>query len=184
MKSIKSHTLFLALSLFLCCLSSNSSYYAKNLATPKASGLKNAYGAPINNNPYGPQGNPYAQYIEANPDTFTPFKFDGKKKIQHTLTKPYNSKLIKAGDMTNIAPSAQKIINPQIAVPKLNVNAEVIHPAEVKVPTFKGMKKEFHPITAYDKATGQIVHDTVFINRPVYQLESQVIKILIYFYFY
>ena len=86
MKSIKSHTLFLALSLFLCCLSSNSSYYAKNLATPKASGLKNAYGAPINNNPYGPQGNPYAQYIEANPDTFTPFKFDGKKKIQNTLT--------------------------------------------------------------------------------------------------
>jgi hypothetical protein len=171
MKSIKSLTLFLALSLFFCSL---SSYCAKNLATPKATGLKNAYGAPINHNPYGPQENPYTQYIEANPDTFTPFKFDGKKKIQNTLAKPYNSKIIKAGDMTNIAPSAEKIIKPEIAVPKLNVDAEVIHSAEVRVPTYKGMKKEFHPVTAYDKATGQIVHDTVFINRPVYELESHV----------
>ena len=171
MKSLKSHTLFLTLSLILFTLSSNC---AKNLATPKASDLKNAYGAPTNRNPYGPQDNPYTQYIEANPDTFTPFKFHGKRKIQNTLAKPHNSKLIRAGDMTNIAPSANGIIKPEIAKPKLNVNVDVIHPAEVHVPTYKGMKKEFHTVSAYDKVTGRIIHDRVLVNRPNYAYEKHV----------
>lgn len=154
-------------------------------STPQAIDLKNHYGGPNFGSQYGPQNDQFAQFVEANPDTFIPFKTDGKKKIEEKMQfKPYpgyENKLVptvnKSGEMTNIAPSASKIITPEIAVPKLNIQAEVIHPAEVALPTFKGMKKQFHPVSAYDKETGEIIHDKVLINAPEYTMEKQVMNI-------
>jgi hypothetical protein len=180
-------TLFLILTLCLLSLSLAKKKKSQNLngSTPQAIGLKNHYGGPILGSKYGPQGDQYAQYVEANPETFMPMRYEGKKKIQEALKfKPYpgyEKKLkpdqLKSGDMTNIAPSASKIITPEIAVPKLNVQAEVHYPAVVALPTFTGMKKQFHDVTAYDKETGSVVHDKVLINAPQYKLEKTVMNI-------
>ncbi len=175
MKSIKNQTIFLVVILFLfniCHI--NSKNVGKSEATPKANDLKNAFGAPTKMNNYGPQTNQYSQYIEANPDTFMPFKFDGNKKIESQMKQ--NENFIKSGDMTNIAPSANSIINPEISKPKLNINADVIYPVEVHVPTLKGINKVFHNVSAYNKETGQIVHDRVLVSKPEYTLEKHVNK--------
>jgi len=116
---------------------------------------------------------------------FLPFKTGGRNKIREQLKfRPYpgyQNKLvptqIKSGDMTNIAPSASKIITAEIAGPKLDVKAEVRYPATVRIPTFKGMKKEFLNVSAYDKETGRIVHDKVLVNRPNYVMETSVMEI-------
>jgi hypothetical protein len=170
MKSLKNLTVFLGLTLMLnnVCLS----FSLTSELTPKGADLKNAYGAPIARNQYGPQENPWAQYVEANPDSFLPIKGEGRTKIQRTLNK--NSKIIKSGDMTNIAPSANKIIKPETAKPRLNIKTAVVYPAEVHVPTFKGFKKVFHDVTAYDKQTGRIIHDKVLLNKPDMTLEKTV----------
>jgi hypothetical protein len=154
-------------------------------STPQAIGLKNHFGAPVVGSQYGPQNDQYAQYIEANPESFMPFKYNGKKKILNAIKfKPYpgyenklNPDQLKSGDMTNIAPSATKIIVPEYAVPKVNVEAEVNYPAVVALPTFKGMKKQFHPVTAYDKELGAVVHGSVLINTPEMKYEKSVMNI-------
>jgi len=158
----------------------------KSDSTPQAVGLKNHYGDQPIGSQYGPQNDQYAQIIELNPETYMPFKTDGKKKILKALEfKPYpgyekklNPHQIKSGDMTNIAPTASKIINPEITGPKLHVQAEVQYPSIVELPTFKGMKKQYHAVTAYDKETGQIVHDKVLINAPEYKMEKSVKNVI------
>lgn len=157
----------------------------KNTDTPKGFQLKNHFGAANVGSPYGPTTDPYAQYVEANPETFMPFKTDGKKKILQQLEfKPYpghetklNPNVIKSGDMTNIAPNASKIISAPITGPKLKIEAEVIHAAEVSVPTFVGMKKESKKVVAYDTVTGQIVNDVALVNYPEMKMEKQVMNI-------
>jgi hypothetical protein len=141
---------------------------------PQGLKLRDHFGLPSVENVYGPKTDNIAQYVEANPETFTPMRYTGnagiKKSLEFKHYDGYEQKLtphsIKSGDMTNLAPSASKIITPEIAGPKLQVNAKINYPAIVGVPTFKGMKKEWHNVTAYNKATGQIVHDKVLITKP------------------
>jgi hypothetical protein len=142
---------------------------------PQGLKLKDHFGLPTVENVYGPKTDNIAQYVEANPETFTPMRYTGnagiKKSLQFKHYDGYEQKLtphtIKSGDMTNLAPSASKIISPQIAGPKLQVNTKIQYPAIVGVPTFKGMKKEWHNVTAYNKVTGEIVHDKVLISKPL-----------------
>merc|ERR1711976_341099 len=183
-KMKSSLTIFLIITLSFTLL--NLSFAKKNglrkhkKHTPHGVDLKNHYGASSVGSPYGPKGDQYAQIIEANPESFTPMKYDGKIKIQKALKfKPYagyenklNPHQIKSGDMTNIAPSAKKVITPEIAAPKLQIQAEVQYPGVVSIPTFKGMKKKMHTVTAYDKELGAIVHDNVIVNVPEYKNEN------------
>lgn len=170
-------TLFLIMS---CVLLKNLKH------VPQAVNLKNHFGIPSIENKYGPKTDNIAQYVEANPETFVPMMYNGNAGIKKALEfKPYdgyenklNPHFIKAGDMTNLAPSASKIISPQIAGPKLEVRADVQYPAIVGYPTFTGMKKEWHPVTAYNKETGQIVHDKVLITKPNIVREDHVSNIV------
>lgn len=159
----------------------------KNLkSSPQALNLKNHFGLPTVEHKYGPKTDNIAQYVEANPETFVPMMYSGNAAIKKSLEfKPYpgyETKLsphqIKSGDMTNLAPSASRIISPEIAGPKLEVKSELHYPAVVGFPTFTGMKKEWHPVTAFNKATGQLVHDKVLISYPNIQREDHVTNIV------
>ena len=100
--------------------------------TPKAINLKNHFGAPSVENIYGPKSDNIAQYVAANPATFTPMKYaagnkqideamkfrkDGLPGYEHMLV-PH---VIKAGEFTNMAPSASTIISPQITGKNRNI---------------------------------------------------------------
>ena len=159
----------------------------KNLkSAPQALKLNNHFGLPTVENRYGPKTDNIAQYVEANPETFVPMMYNGNAGIKKALEfKPYpgyekklNPHIIKAGDMTNLAPSASKIISPQIVGPKLEVRADLHYPAVVGFPTFTGMKKEWHNVTAYNKQTGQVVHDKALVSYPNIVREDHVSNIV------
>lgn len=151
--------------------------------TPKGTGIRNHYGTPNIANQYGPQDDAIAQYVQANPDTFAPMLgAKNRTRLLHANDfRPYpgyeakmNPSPVKAGEYTNIAPSAKNEVNPEITGPKLEVNAQIEYPTAVKVPTFYGFTKELHPVIAYDKLTGEIIEDNVLIQRPVYNYENRV----------
>lgn len=151
--------------------------------TPKGRDLRNHFGTPNIANQYGPQDDQVAQFVQANPDTFAPMLgAKNRARLQHAndfVKYPgYENKLIpgkvKAGEYTNIAPSATHEVNPEITGPKLEVNGLYEYPTAVKVPTFYGFAKEFHPVIAYDKLTGEIIEDSVVAKRPIYNYENRV----------
>jgi len=181
MKSFLGLSTFITISLMLSLISTCCSMNL-NKITPKGQDLKNHYGAPKQFNKYGPQENPYSQYVEANADNIIPFKTHNVMKIEKQLRD--NQNVIKSGDFKNMTPSAQNIIKPEIAKPKLAINTELNHPAVVQVPTVKSIKKDFHEVTAYNKETGQIVKDKVILSKPEIVLEPQVRLFLILGYEY
>jgi hypothetical protein len=188
MKTIK--TIFsIVLGVVLCSSahSKKSRKHKKNKYTPKAYELRNHFGAPTVGSPYGPNTS-YEEYVEANPEVFTPQIYGDRNKAIHKALEfhPYpghekkiNPHFVKAGEMTNIAPSASTIISPEIANPKLHVQAQVNYPAHVKIPNFYGYKKELHPVTAYDTQDGRIIHEKVVLTKPVYGFEDSV-RLLIF----
>jgi len=104
-------------------LKSKKLKHKKSRETPKGNDLKNHYGAPSVGSPYGAHDDLYAQLVEFNKESFMPMLYHGVEKIR-ALTKfhpypGYENKLvpppIKAGEMTNVAPSANRIISPEIA---------------------------------------------------------------------
>ena len=104
--------------------------------TPKAIGLRNHFGAGTVDSPYGPKTDNVAQYVEANPETFTPMKYAKGNaqiidaiKFRKELSPGYETALvphvIKAGDFTNMAPSASTIITPETTGTIIYINIEV-----------------------------------------------------------
>ena len=85
--------------------------------------------------------------------------------------------VVKSGYYDNIAPSATHEINPEITGPKLNVAGNIEYPMAVKTPTFYGFKKEFVPVHAYDKSSGEIITEHQVLNRPVYGYENRVANV-------
>jgi len=158
----------------------------KSKDTPKGYGLRNHYGTLKLNSPYGPQTDSLGEYVQANPDTFAPFKghvsrekilaannFEGNPQSNERLFPGP----VKAGKYTNISPSAKNEIKPEITAPKIEVNGEYNVPMNLKVPQFQGFAKEQHPVVAYDKFTGEIIEDTVLIKRPVYNYDNRVANV-------
>jgi len=165
---------------------------SKQFNSPKALDLKNHFGtSPVDSN-YGPALN-YVDHVERNPDIYAPQQFAKNNNVDKYLDfKPYpgyenrfNPHHIKSGDFKNIAPSASKVINPEITGPKIHVQAEMEYPSHVKVPSFYGFSKDMKDIHAYDKLEGRIIKDKVVMNHPVYGYKDKVIffflLILIFF---
>merc|ERR1711957_270084 len=88
-----------------------------------------------------------------------------------------NPHFIKSGEFKNVAPSASKIIRPTLIGPKLKVVGNVQYPSTVEVASFKGMKKEFHDVSALDKKNNRIIHTKALINRPNYVRERKIMSV-------
>jgi hypothetical protein len=170
--------------LFLIITIITAKKFKKHRHVPDASDLMNHYGGPTNGVTAGPKTRA-EQYVEGNPEVFVPQRYDGVQLMHKSLEfKGYpgmenslNPHPVKSGDFNNVAPNASHIIHPEIAVPKLNLQTEINYPAHVKMPTFYGFRKEFHPVSAYDKLEGRIIHDEAIINKPQYGFEDKVTNI-------
>lgn len=180
--------------LLFCCLVSNilnknkkkSKSKSKSKYTPKGIDLRNHFGTPNIANQYGPQDDTIANYVGANHDSFVPTYYSKKLEnwrhrndYEHYngMEDKLNPSPVKSGEYTNVAKSATKEIKPEITGPKLQVEGEFSYPAAVKTPTFYGFAKEYHPVYAYDKYTGEIIQEDVLIDRPVYNYENRVANI-------
>lgn len=165
--------------------SKKSKTKSKQYNTPKSLDLKNHFGtSPVDSN-YGPEQN-YVDHVERNPDIYLPQKFAKNNNVDKYLEfKKYpgyehrfNPHHIKSGDFQNIAPSASKVINPEITGPKIHIQAEMEYPSHTKVPSFYGFSKSHKEINAYDKLEGRIIKDKVVMNHPVYGYKDKVNLIL------
>lgn len=61
----------------------------------------------------------------------------------------------------------------------MKVSADVHYPAVVKLPTFVGMKKEQHIVSALDLKHNAIVHDKVVIEHPEYKYKTSVRDVIV-----
>jgi len=130
MKVIKTSVIFIAFLFALLAVSTNSKKvnkknhkgktHLKSKEAPRGETLRNHFGTPNIASPYGPQDDQIANYVAANPDTFAPML--GAKNRAMLIHKndfhPYpgyeeklNPSPVKAGEYTNIAPSATHEVN-------------------------------------------------------------------------
>ncbi len=187
MKKLTYSLLILGLALITLdvCLSKSHKKSHKHSQTPKGIELRNHFGAPNVGSPYGASTS-YDDYVQSNPEVFTPQRYQGWKNIENARKfKPYpgweqklNPHHIKSGDFTNVAPSAEKIVNPEITGPKLQVQGEIEYPSHVKVPSFYGYKREYQNVAAYDREDGKIIEDKVIVTKPVYGWEDKVSRVI------
>jgi hypothetical protein len=153
--------------------------------TPKGIDLSNHYGTKSIGGPFANQ-NQNANYIESHVDDFLPQNNPPFKKALKDLEfKPFpgyqerlNPGPIKSGEFTNVAPTARNLVDPDIAPPKLRVDATVNYPALADVPTYRGFINKFEDIKIYDRETGRIEDDRVSVSRPWLVNEKKVYYIL------
>jgi hypothetical protein len=156
---------------------------SRQFDSPKALDLKNHFGTSPVGSQYGPEQN-YVDHVERNPEIYAPQQFAKNNNVEKYLDfKPYpgyegkfNPHHIKSGDFKNIAPAASRVINPEIAGPKIHTQAEMEYPSHVKVPSFYGFSKGVKDIHAYDKLEGRIIKDKVVMNTPQYGYKDKVNK--------
>lgn len=159
----------------------SNSHSKKN--SPKGLDLQNHFGESNVEATYGPTTK-YSEHIESNLEQFTPQIFEpNRRKFQSEVDEhlkavypqnQLNPTALKSGELTNNAPTASRLINPDIAAPKVSIDAEYNHPALVKDPTFYGFRKEYVPVQAYDNRSGQIVEDKIVVDKPVYGWEDNI----------
>ena len=79
------------------------------------------------------------------------------------------------GEMINIAPSAQKLISPEITAEKVQINSEIHHePKLISQPTLFGYNQQVHEISGFDPFSGQNIHKNIVVNTPDIGLTHQV----------
>jgi hypothetical protein len=182
MKTIKKQLMLIALIVLISIQSSSEKNHYKKLKqvrnigagdTPKAVDLANHFGTRSLQSPYANQ-NQNAEYIESHVEDFLPQNNPPfKKALKELEFKPYpgyqnkmNPAPVKSGEFSNVAAGATSLVSPQIAEPKLKVDASVTYPAVADVPTFRGFINEFKDIKIYDRETGKIENDRVSVNKP------------------
>jgi len=95
----------------------------------------------------------------------------------HHITQNGFQDLTVSGMGNNIAPSATKLINPQITDKKVQVNTEIHHKPEIiSQPTLLGYNKQIHKVSSYDPFSGQTLQKNVIVNAPKIGMTHKVIK--------
>jgi hypothetical protein len=95
----------------------------------------------------------------------------------HVTTQNGFQDLTVSGLGNNIAPSATKLINPQITEKKVQVNTEIYHKPEIiSQPLLLGYHKQIHKVYSYDPFSGQILKKNVIVNTPKIGMTHKVNK--------
>ena len=71
----------------------------------------------------------------------------------------------------------KKMVTPEIAQPKVNVEIENVYPVKAEVPSFYGFKKEIVNATVYDKEKGRVINDNVIVNKPIMKKEEAIVDV-------
>lgn len=113
-----------------------------------------------------PSQSALSSYMESNKEMMTP-----------PLPFSKASEIAAQSGSTNVAPTATKLINPEIAEPKLTVETSSVYPVNAEVPSFYGFKNEIVNATLYDKEKGRVIQEPVVVNKPIIKKEEAVFNI-------
>lgn len=130
--------------------------------TPKAVDLDNHFGTAPSENLFGPHHGEVVQLArEGVTDPTTPIT-----PITN-FNKEINPTQVVSGDLDNTSYDASKIIKPEIASPKLEIDSQIVHEAIVKTPVQLGTQIDNKVVTTMNRITGQIDTKNVQTEKPI-----------------
>lgn len=132
------------------------------LFTPKAVDLEDHFGTIPADNLYGPHPNRILD-IPREFDTV-----DGNRLITPISNlNELDVNTILHGDLNNTAYDASRIIKPEYAVPKVQIDSTYIHNAEINTPVQTGNQVQTKLITSFDSVTGAIDKKEITTSKPI-----------------
>lgn len=140
------------LTMFICLNIIILNTCVKLPTTPKGAELDNHYGSKVSLGYYGPKNNFKGMDI---PRAGT--KPGDEIKPINNFSKEIGDKKLSSGSFNNTAKDATKIINANIARPKLIVDTDFVHEATVTTPVHIGYEITKKKTTAFDKETGEVL---------------------------
>lgn len=132
------------------------------LFTPKAVDLEDHFGTIPAQNIYGPHPNRILD-IPREFDTV-----DGNRIITPISNlNELDIETVLHGDLNNTAYDASRIIKPEYAVPKVQIDGTYVHNAEVNTPVHIGNQIETKTITSVDTLTGAVDKKEITTSKPI-----------------
>lgn len=181
----KSLNLFIVL-LLTSVIFANNAKNNKELDTPKAKDLNNHYGISIKNSPYNNSKrdlNIYAQknFSEVNlnhdPSKLKESLIENLKAEKNPENSPEKDVVVASGTLSNLGGNSSKLVNPEIASPKLKVEATLNHPKIIEYADFVGYKNKTKEVDVLDKKRNLIFKNKVSVSEPEYKKIKEIVNL-------
>lgn len=132
--------------------------------TPKALDLDDHFGTePVANN-YGPQARAVVADLAREFDSVDGPRFSTPIT---NLAKEIRPNEHVAGDFTNTSYDASRIIKPEIANPKAEINSTFVHEAIVNTPVHLGMHHTTKLVNTSNRLTGEVSSKEITSEKPI-----------------
>lgn len=132
--------------------------------TPKALDLENHFGTEAVQNLYGPQARVGIPDLAREYDTVDGVKVTTPITNFNKEIKPTD---VVHGDLLNTAFDASKIIKPEYAHPKAEIDSKFVHEAIVNTPVHLGTQHTSKLVSTHNRQTGEISEKVVSQNKPI-----------------
>ncbi len=132
--------------------------------TPKALDLDDHFGTDAHQNLYGPHAH--------NPVFELAREYDSVDGVKVTtpitnFNREINPAEHASGDLTNTAYDASKIIKPELAHPKAEIDSKFVHEAVVSTPVQIGTQHSVKKVMSQNRTTGVTQEKIVRENKPI-----------------
>lgn len=155
-----------SLALLLIVVLSISAVTSKK-STPKADDLSNHYGTNVNSDKFGPH---HQQFVNLRREGVAPGVPVNPITNFH---EEINPKAVTSGILDNTSFDANKIITPEIAAPKAEINSKIRHEAVVKTPVHLGNQYEEKTTTTLNRVDGKVESKTVTVEKPIIGIKNE-----------
>jgi len=142
--------------------------------TPKALDLDDHFGTEAVQNLYGPQARSYIPDVAREFDTVDGPKWTTPIK---NFAKEINPSEVNSGDLLNTAYDASRIIKPEYAHAKAEIDTTYVHDAVVSTPVQLGVHHQSKLVNTINRATGEISEKTVNTAKPIVGIVKNLRKV-------
>lgn len=142
--------------------------------TPKALDLDDHFGTEAVQNLYGPQARAIVPDIAREFDSVDGPKFTTPIK---NFSKEINPSEVNNGDLLNTAYDASKIIKPEYAHAKAEIDTTFVHDAVVSTPVQLGVHHQVKVVNTVNRATGEISEKEVATDKPILGIVKNLRKV-------
>lgn len=142
--------------------------------TPKALDLDDHFGTEAVQNLYGPQARLIAPDIAREYDSVDGLKFT-------TPITNFNKEIkideVTSGDLLNTSYDASKIIRPEYAHAKAEIDTTFVHDAIVSTPVQLGVHHQTKVVNTVNRITGEIAEKEVTTSKPIVGIVKNLRKV-------
>ena len=129
-------------------------------SAPSGKYLKNHYGTIPKENHYGPTASLKGMNIVRS-------NKDGEIQPIGNYDKEIDIKEVASGSLENTSRDATKIINAELAAPKVHIETDLIHNAVVKTPVHIGNELERVNVHTLNRENGEVTVEKITTKKPI-----------------